>query len=348
MAPRGAAYTDTGTGNAPTAHQTAANSSAGPGAIPLWNPQTNSLAAGEIRGYTEFVRLPDASQLGDDALRQAQAALRRTPASRAPGASVYDAETAAFLGQAPMADQSPEGVAAQMWAWEGVDNAADYRDVTNGLDFTDFRSARERNADAHEHYEREKDRKISTGKEGVMDATGHINGQAFDSSIADMTFGNKTVGHSGCEAIAVYNTLRDLGLNVSLAGVICEAESGGHMFLGGWGGIMPEKISNLLDDYDVEHTKVEAADLQADADNGTLRPGQIFIASIWNRNSHPLKGIHTFELVYNPAKRFTPWMVYNRFNDERCVRYYPTLASVLVNGTVKGAYYTLYEIGGLK
>ena len=87
-------------------------------------------------------------------------------------------------------------------------------------------------------------------------------------------------------------------------------------------------------------------DLQADAGNGTLPPGQIFIASIWN---FWIPGeIHTFELVYNPDNKHTPWMVYNRFNNQNRRYYYPTLDSVLVNGTVKGAYHTIYEIEGTK
>lgn len=207
-------------------------------------------------------------------------------------------------------------------------------------------------------------------KQGLSETDdGHINGQgrdpfrgmSFGPAIEDKyvtgigrsiaqringdyeTFG--TVANAGCEAIAVYNTLYDLGVkDISLSQIIYDTERMGNMLWNGWFGTKIWKVDDMLNMYGVSSQTVSPAEIQASADNGTLNPNQIFVATVFNNRDHKITGgIHTFEIVYLPNNTDQPWVVYNRNNASTAGEPYADLNSILEG---RGEYILLHQING--
>ena len=233
------------------------------------------------------------------------------------------------------------------------------------------RRAEQEQAAVEERYQKN----LAIEKEGLSDckdSTGHINGQAYG-AVATMSFGptidekvsdpavnernhniNKmftsndfgTVANAGCESIAVYNTLHDLGKDMSLSQIIYDTERNGHMLWNGWLGTKIYKVDDILKQYGVESKAANSSDVQKSADSGELKEGQIYVASILNNKNAPLKGfegIHTFEIVYSPnANADKPWTVYNR-NEEKDGKKYATVDDILEDRT-SGKYISMLEI----
>lgn len=143
----------------------------------------------------------------------------------------------------------------------------------------------------------------------VMDEGGHINGQKRD-GIVDMPYGSSTIGHAGCEIIAVYNLLQDMGRDVSFPEVIRTADEIDCLVSNGNGGILPGGTKRLLQAYGIEFEEVSKNTLQAWADHGYMFDGEQYIAITWNTwsenkilDSNLKDGIHTFLMLYDADGR---------------------------------------------
>jgi len=175
----------------------------------------------------------------------------------------------------------------------------------------------------------------------AADGRGMLNGQGRK-GLAEMTFGYSNVGRAGCESIAVYNALRQLGRPRPLADVIRDMEKGGYLRLGGHFGAVPY-FGPLLRRCGAQARMVTPASLRRQAELRSLTPGAVFLMAIWNRRFMPQKGLHTFAAVYDPGPG-GDWEVFNRFNSDERSRRYDGLDDILVNGKHKGAFLVIYRI----
>lgn len=172
----------------------------------------------------------------------------------------------------------------------------------------------------------------------------HIQGQLND-IVADMRFGNSTVGKSGCGCVAIYNALCDMGrTDISLSDLIYLADANGYMMAGGQWGIMPWNLSNLMDDVGIEHTEVYPYSLQINAIDGNIEDGQVFVVSSWNTEDDPGDGMHHYEIVYNAEDPVNPWVVYNRFGSESAPVPYPTVEAILSDEDERDQIITIYQV----
>ena len=220
------------------------------------------------------------------------------------------------------------------------------------------------------------EKNLAIEKEGLsswLDPTGHINGQARE-GLGEMSFGptidekhsfefvqeklhdfNKnlpahpfgTVANAGCESIAVYNTLHDLGKDVSLSQIIYDTERNNYTLWNGWFGTKTSKVDDVLKLYGVESKAVSIDNIQKAADSGKEKEGQIYVASIWNDKTTLLKGyggIHTFEIVYSPkTDPDKPWTVYNRGSEDKAASY-ASLDDILTYKETTGKYRKLNQV----
>ena len=84
--------------------------------------------------------------------------------------------------------------------------------------------------------------------------------------------------------------------------------------------------------------------LRRDASLGLLRPGSVYLFCVWNDRLRPYRGLHTFAGAYDPQPGFAPWVIFNRFNQDRSSRRYADVTDVLKNGKTRGAYLVIYEV----
>lgn len=212
-----------------------------------------------------------------------------------------------------------------------------------------------RRQEIQERYE--KNRAIEEAELGnYLDDSGHINGQARD-ALGKMSFGptidekyssefvreklhgfNKrlktpsfgTVANAGCEAIAVYNTLHDLGKDVSLSKIIYDIERNKETLWNGWFGTKTSRVDEILEMYGVKSRVTNKPEfIDRAAREGAIKEGQIFVASGCNGPIGVLKGVHTFEIVYSPSQNpQEPWLVYNRFSADEEPKPYATFAEI--------------------
>lgn len=166
--------------------------------------------------------------------------------------------------------------------------------------------------------------------------------KSFNRRVSGYDFG--TAGNAVCEAVAIYNTLYDLGSEISLSQIIYDIEFTNSTVWHGWFGTNVYQIDDILKAYGVSSHKVYSPRIQDAAENGKIDEGQIFIASIYNnRNGGVFSGIHTFEIVYSPLADNEPqWIVYNRFSNEQDPKLYQNLQDVLCGGE----YVIIYQIDG--
>ena len=174
------------------------------------------------------------------------------------------------------------------------------------------------------------------------DERGMLNGQGRG-ALSGMHFGRSSVAHAGCESIAVYNALQMLGIPRPLAEVIRDMEQGGYMRLWGHMGAVPY-FRPLLRRYGADSRLVPVAGLRRDASLGLVRPGSVYLISVWNDRWRPYRGLHTFAGTYDPQPGLPPWLIFNRFNEDRAARRYPEIPDVLKNGKTRGAYLVIYEV----
>ena len=228
--------------------------------------------------------------------------------------------------------------------------------------------ADEANKRHQEQIEQRYQRNLAIESQNANKKPEHINGQGTD-IWSDMSFGPRieelypegnligdlirklraekahydfgTVGNAGCEAIAVYNTLLDLGKYVPLSQIIYDSEKRGYQLWNGWLGTKIWKVDDILNMYGVSTKEVNPLVIQAAENGGLLKDGQIFVATSNNGPIGPLNGIHTYEIVYSPSIRpDQPWMVYNRYSNDTNVKYYESLPAIVNDGS----YIHLYEI----
>ncbi len=175
----------------------------------------------------------------------------------------------------------------------------------------------------------------------AMDRAGMLNGQGRD-GLKGLAFGFSSVGHAGCESIAVYNALLALGRPRPLAEIIRDMEKGGYLRMGGYFGAAPY-FKPLLRRYGAQSRAVLPGTMARQAEQRTLTPGAVFIVTIWNRRFLPNHGLHTFTAVYDPEDG-ADWVVYNRFNSDSAARRYADPQEMLKNGKYTGAFLVIYRI----
>ena len=175
----------------------------------------------------------------------------------------------------------------------------------------------------------------------LMDEKGMLNGQDRE-GLGAMAFGFSNVGRAGCESIAIYNALLALGRPRPLADIIRDMEKGGYLRLGGHFGAAPY-FKPLLRRCGAESRTVLPGSLKRQAAVRSLTPGAVFIATIWNRRFLPVKGLHTFTVIYSPDSA-GDWLVYNRFNTDIRARRYAEPEDILKNGSHTGAWLVIYRI----
>lgn len=127
-----------------------------------------------------------------------------------------------------------------------------------------------------------------------------------------MQYGTHCVDYNGCELIAVYNALFQLGDRHALAGIIYDARTTGGV---SWGpgavwGSHPDQLASLLTQYGHNYTFTE----DRSAFNGMLSVGSTYIVSFWNEGF--AKGLHTvmFNMVADNKIE-----VYNYYTDSSSV-----------------------------
>lgn len=149
-----------------------------------------------------------------------------------------------------------------------------------------------------------------------------INGQGCG-NIAKMKFGCKTLSWSGCEVIAVYNTIKLLGDSARIQDVVYYYDNG-HDWANGIFGVEPKHISDLLTDsnegYNYNVTKHEANTLSS-FDNMNLNGGA-YILSWWNEDGVT---IHTMAIYMNKEGNLS---VYNYSNGSTKTRNYESFSAM--------------------
>ena len=207
--------------------------------------------------------------------------------------------------------------------------------------------------------------------DGLKDADGHLNGQGRG-ALGQMAFGPRfkdgdyvlseklikriaadwdadafgTVSHAGCESIAVYNVLVDLGKEPSLAQIIRDTEEKGYTMLNGWGGTKIYETRSLLGGYGVECVSILPENAEKMCESGEAQAGQVYIASVLNDKESGLGGgVHTIEIVYSPEDSSErPWKVYNRSNGSDGAEPYSNLNEILKDKGQEGLYLELYHV----
>ena len=267
------------------------------------------------------------------------------------------------------ADQAKQRKMQQQWERKFSPKEPDYSNLSSGT--IGERVFRTQICDRYnKNIEIEKQYLIDLMKSGAFD--GHYNGQGIG-MLAEMLMGPSideafatnmvrnfvrelqekygwdlgTVAHSGCEAIAVYNVLQDLGKNISLSKIIYDAEFNQYTWLQGWAGVHPENVDDLLSLYEVEFENVDTKDIEKQLQNGNLKSGEIFIAVFYldKNDTGPTGLIHTVEIEYAPDKNSDePWIVYNAYNKREMEKTYTSLEDVYG----KGAFKYIYEIEGVR
>ncbi len=197
--------------------------------------------------------------------------------------------------------------------------------------FFDSRKTRQR-------YERNLRQDLSPNR----DERGMLNGQGR-AALSGMSFGRSSVAHAGCESVAVYNALQMLSIPRPLAEVIRDMERGGYMRMWGHMGAVPY-FRPLLRRYGADSRLVPLRALRRDASLGLLRPGSVYLFCVWNDRLRPYRGLHTFAGAYDPQPGLAPWVIFNRFNQDRSSRRYAEVTDVLKNGKTRGAYLVIYEV----
>ena len=140
---------------------------------------------------------------------------------------------------------------------------------------------------------------------------------------------------------------------MSLSQIIYDTEQNGYTLGDGWLGTKVWKVDDMLRQYGVESTAESPYTVQAAANNGELKDGQVYVASIWNDSDDEsgrrkiLSGIHTFEVVYSPSTNADePWIVYNRDSFNETEFRYKSINDILFDEkrNTYGAYKSLLEI----
>ena len=149
-----------------------------------------------------------------------------------------------------------------------------------------------------------------------------INGQGCG-DIAKMKFGCKNLSWSGCEVIAVYNTIKLLGDSARIQDVVYYYDNG-HDWANGIFGVEPKHISDLLTDsnegYNYNVTKHEANNLSS-FDNMNLNEGAYILS--W-RNEDGVT-IHTMAIYMNSEGNLS---VYNYSNGSTKTRNYESFSAM--------------------
>ena len=184
---------------------------------------------------------------------------------------------------------------------------------------------------ADRRYAANRAREAAPALAALKDSRGRLSGQGR-AGLAELAFGRSTVGRAGCEAIAVYNVLRELGRDVTLSDVIRAAETGGCLALGGRMGILPRRLPRLLDAFGLEYRRADPAAPER-------LPAGAFLACVWNWGfAGPL---HAFALVHDGGG----WTAWNRFNGDAGPRRYPALSGVLDTGARRSRFRLIYAVG---
>ena len=118
---------------------------------------------------------------------------------------------------------------------------------------------------------------------------------------SNFKYGCYNVSWNGCEAIALHNALVLSGKNSCLSEVIYDFQSCDAMLFWGFFGSDPRKIGCVLDQYNVQYSKINISEM--------TEPG-IYIISYWSKTKYHLYTLHTIAVEYNG----TSYLGYNYGN----------------------------------
>ena len=137
---------------------------------------------------------------------------------------------------------------------------------------------------------------------------GCVNGQAINIWVKDLYYGNTKISTNGCELVAVFNALVLVQRNQLFEDIIEKAENTEDMlwFNGTWGS-RPEKIGDLLYEYDVANNFTT----DKSAFNDYIDHNYVYIISVWNEET-VFGGIHTVTFTCDEDKNI---VVYNRYSN---------------------------------
>ena len=121
-----------------------------------------------------------------------------------------------------------------------------------------------------------------------------INGQSLE-PYNSMPYGNSTIGDAGCEAIACYNALIELGKGESFASVVAFFTENFYLFpasgwtQGGHLGASPDDIAFFLDSREVKYTRMYMLDdilmpLKLAYNESCGLAKGVYILSYWNKD----------------------------------------------------------------
>lgn len=151
-----------------------------------------------------------------------------------------------------------------------------------------------------------------------------LSGQAL-APLAEFRYGAAGFASAGCGVIAACNALRLLGRVEPLADVCRELEELGAPMLLGLLGTNPYTVEALLTRRGIPFLRSREPEVLAAAVAG--RGQGVLLLTFWNRRGHPLRGIHTVAVGYDPAQA-RPFTAYNRFGNVPRPMSYAALAEV--------------------
>ena len=162
----------------------------------------------------------------------------------------------------------------------------------------------------------------------------YIFGQG-NGDVANKPYGSWIISENGCELIAVYNALVNIGAYRDFDSIIRDAEAAdGLLWLGGKFGSHPDRLGLLFDQYGISYTSTE----DSSKFNDMLSAGGTYIVSFWNKGG-VLKGIHTVMFIYDNDGSIR---VFNYSNASSDANSYSSLDTYLNN---QGNPIILYKVG---
>ena len=172
-----------------------------------------------------------------------------------------------------------------------------------------------------------------------------INGQGRD-LFRNISFGNSTVGDSGCGAIAVHNAFLLLGKASNFLNTLAwfEEKSSFRTF-----GVFPWEIDDYLDAQGIQYESSCSASLM-----NNVEAGGVIIVTFWNEVkpvgliSYPcatpvqatipnvFSGAHTVAITYDPSDQ--KYCIYNAFNTRDTVYKISNINDYIAGGYIYGYY----------
>ena len=120
------------------------------------------------------------------------------------------------------------------------------------------------------------------------------------SQLSEMNFGETNVGKSGCEAVALYNTLLLKNKPKALSRIIEDLQVGQTLVNRGNWGTNPFGMARIMSEYGLDY---EIMETEEEAEE-KMKAGDMLIVTVWNRERRPLQGIHGYVIQKVEEGRF--------------------------------------------